>query len=335
MAIVYHEHYLDHYQDTYHPESPERLVAIRRKLKEEDLLSDVLTPEPATEDDLETIHTREHIDFIKSAGEGRLDMDTQSHEETYEIALLACGGAILAADTSFSQEKPAMALLRPPGHHAGPDYSGGFCYFNNIALAAQHLREKVDRVAVVDIDVHHGNGTSDIFSKRSDILYISTHQWGIFPGTGPITYAGEGAGEGYTVNLPFTGRCGDTTYVKAFDEIVEPVTNQFRPEALLVSLGGDAHYMDPLATLSLSSHGYITLADRLYEMAKTNCKGRISFYLEGGYHTRALAEIVAGIMGRFADKNLAIEFSKVYDGHLFGADIIERVKEIHSSYWKI
>jgi acetoin utilization deacetylase AcuC-like enzyme len=335
MAIIFHDRYLDHYQDAYHPESPERLIAIKAKLREEDLYTDVMTPETMGDEILETIHTPQHIDFIKSAGEGRLDMDTRSHEDTFEIALLACSGALLAAEKSFSEKKPAMALLRPPGHHAGPDYCGGFCYFNNISLAAQYLLGKVERVAIVDIDVHHGNGTSDIFSKRDDLLYISTHQWGIFPGTGPITYVGEAAGEGYTVNLPFTGRCGDTTYIKAFDDIVEPVVNQFRPQALLVSLGGDAHYMDPLATLTLSSQGYITLADRLYELAENHCEGRISFYLEGGYHTRALAEIVAGIMGSFADTNLSLEFSKVYDGHLFGEDVIKRVREIQGSYWKL
>ncbi|UCF07391.1 MAG: histone deacetylase, partial [Thermoplasmata archaeon] len=182
---------------------------------------------------------------------------------------------------------------------------------------------------------HPGTGTSDIFSARSDVLYISTHQGGIVPGTGPIDFVGRDGGEGFTVNIPLSSRCGDTTYEKAFDELVEPVISQFRPQAMLVSLGGDAHYMDPLATLTLSSPGFISLSDRLYELAKTHCEGIISFYLEGGYHIRALAEVVAGIMGRFCDRNLPLEFSKVYDGHIFGEEIIDRAREIQGSYWKV
>lgn len=335
MTIVYHQQYLNHYQDAYHPESPERLIAINTKLEEEGLLRNVLTPESLQEKDLEQIHTKEHIDFIKSVGEGRIDMDTKSHEDTYDIALLACGGAILAAETSFFKKKPAMALLRPPGHHAGADYCGGFCYFNNIALAAEHLRRKVDKVAIVDIDVHHGNGTSDIFCERSDILYISTHQWGIFPGTGPINYIGEGSGENFTVNIPLTSRCGDSTYENAFDRVLEPILSQFKPNALLVSIGGDAHYMDPLAGLTLSSTAYVSLAERLIKKADELCGGQIAFYLEGGYHTMALAEIIAGIIGKFHDNDISLTFANVYDMDTLGKEIIDRVVEIQGTYWKL
>jgi acetoin utilization deacetylase AcuC-like enzyme len=335
MAIVYHQKFLDHYQDAYHPESPERLIAINTKLEEVGHYRNVLTPKSAQEKDLEKIHTAEHIEFIKSVGEGRIDMDTKSHEETFDIAMLACGGAILAAETSYSKKKPVMALLRPPGHHAGPDYCGGFCYFNNIALAAEHLRKKVDKVAIVDIDVHHGNGTSDIFCERSDVLYISTHQWGIFPGTGPINYIGERSGEHYTINIPLTSRCGDTTFENAFDRVIEPVLSQFEPKALLVSIGGDAHYMDPLANLTLSSTAYVSLAQRLMNLANKFTKGQIAFYLEGGYHTGALAEVIAGIVGKFKEDTIQFAFSNVYDMDTLGKEIIDRVVEIHGAYWKL
>lgn len=335
MAIIFHPRYLDHYQNSYHPESPERLLAINTKLDEERLNREVLTPEPASENDLEKIHTPTHINFIKNVGEGRIDLDTVSHEETFEIALLACGGALLAADNSFFERKPAMGLLRPPGHHAGADYCGGFCYFNNIALAAQHLLDKVKRVAIVDIDVHHGNGTSDIFCKRKDVLYISTHEWGIFPGTGPVNYVGEGEGEGYTVNIPFPSRTGDMSYTLAWEEIIEPILDQFKPEALLMSVGGDAHYMDPLASLTLSSLGYVSLAEKLIRCAKRFCDGRVSFYLEGGYHTGALADIICGIVGKFYDKETPIFFSEVYDLDTLGRDTINELKEIQSRYWKL
>ena len=335
MAIIYHPQYLNHYQDTHHPESPARLTAIHAKLEEERLLKDVLTPKPVSEKVLETIHTPEHIAFIKNVGEGRIDLDTRSHENTFEIALLASGGGILAAEHSFSKRQPTMALLRPPGHHAGPNYGGGFCYFNNIALAAEHLRNKVDRVAIVDIDVHHGNGTSDIFCRRNDVLYISTHQWGIYPGTGPLTYVGEEQGEGFTVNIPLSSKCGDTTYMTAFEDVMAPILSQFRPKALLVSVGGDAHYMDPLANMTLSTQGYISLAQRLMNTAKKLSEGRISFYLEGGYHTGALAELIAGIVGKFHDIETSKLFSEVYDLDTMGKDVIDRVKEIHGTYWKM
>jgi acetoin utilization deacetylase AcuC-like enzyme len=335
MAIIYHPRYLDHYQDSYHPESPNRLITINARLEREDLNKDVLTPEPILEKDLEKIHTPEHIDFIKSVGEGRIDFDTQSHIDTFDIALLACGGAILAAETTFTKNQPAMALLRPPGHHAGPDYCGGFCYFNNLALAAEYLLKNVSKVAIVDIDVHHGNGTSDIFCQRKDVLYISTHQWGVYPGTGPIDYVGEENGEGFTVNIPLTSRCGDSTYYKAFEEVVEPILKQYEPEAFLVSIGGDAHYMDPLASLTLSSKAYIQLAKILLDKAKELCESRISFYLEGGYHTGALAEVIAGIVGQFQGKEISLDFNDVYDRAIFGEDIIEKVKDVQGEFWSL
>jgi acetoin utilization deacetylase AcuC-like enzyme len=335
MSIIYHPRFLDHYQTRHHPESPERLTAINAKLDEERLLNDVLEPLATTEEDLQRIHTKEHIHFIKYVGEGRIDLDTMSHEDTFEIALLASGGAVLAQERSFFEKKPQVALLRPPGHHAGPNYCGGFCYFNNIALAASHLLDKVKRVAIVDIDVHHGNGTSDIFAQRDDVLYISTHQWGIFPGTGPANYVGEGNGEGYTVNVPFPPKAGDSSYQAAWDEIIDPILNQFKPEAILMSIGGDAHYMDPLANLTLSTLTYVSLAEKLQGIAKKYGDNRISFYLEGGYHTGALADIICGIVAKFNYIEPPIFFSEMYDLDVIGRDAIEETKEAIASYWKL
>ncbi len=326
---------MNHYQDSYHPESPQRLTAILSRLEEERLYKDILSPEPASMTDLKKVHTKEHVDFIRSVGEGRIDMDTVSHEETFDIALLAAGGGMLAAEKSYTERKPALGLLRPPGHHAGTDYCGGFCYFNNIAIATQTLRKDVKKVAIIDIDVHHGNGTSDIFSKRSDVLYISTHQWGIFPGTGPYNYVGEGEGKGFTVNLPFPSRTGDTTYEAAWEEVVKPVLLQYKPEAILVSIGADAHYMDPLATLTWSSLGYISFADNLIKTAKKLCEGRISFFLEGGYHIGAQADIIAGIVGKFHDVQTPVIFKEIYDLDVIGKVTIENVKEVQASYWKL
>jgi acetoin utilization deacetylase AcuC-like enzyme len=335
MTIIFHPRYLDHYQTPNHPESPERLTAINTKLEEERLFSDVLEPMATTEEDLERIHSKAHIDFIKYVGEGRIDLDTQSHEDTFEIALLACGGAVLAQERSFFERRPVIALLRPPGHHAGPNYTGGFCYFNNIALAASHLLDKVKKVAIVDIDVHHGNGTSDIFSNRNDVLYISTHQWGIFPGTGPANYIGEEHGKGYTVNVPFPAKSGDSSYQAAWEEIIDPILNQFKPEAVLMSIGGDAHYMDPLANLTLSTLTYVSMVEKLQEIAKKYSDNRISFYLEGGYHTGALADIICGMAAKFNYIEPPIFFSEMYDLDVIGKETINEVRDVHSSYWKL
>jgi acetoin utilization deacetylase AcuC-like enzyme len=335
MTLIYHPRFLDHYQTPHHPESPERLVAINSKLEEEKLLTDVLEPYATTEEDLQRIHTKEHIEYIKAVGEGRIDLDTMSHEDTFEIALIACGGAVLAQERAFFDRKPSIALLRPPGHHAGPDYCGGFCYFNNIALAAEHMLDKVKKVAILDIDVHHGNGTSDIFAKRKDVLYISTHQWGIFPGTGPSNYIGEEAGKGYTVNLAFPSKTGDSSYQTAWEEVIDPILNEFKPEAILMSIGGDAHYMDPLASLTLSSLGYLSIVDKVEGLAKKYCGDRFSIYLEGGYHTGALADIICGIQAKFNYIEPPIFFGEMYDLDVIGRDAIEATKEVHASYWKL
>jgi acetoin utilization deacetylase AcuC-like enzyme len=335
MAIIYHSDYLNHYQDRYHPENPSRLEAIKSKLELEGLFQDVLTPKPADVRAVENTHKSEYIKFIQNFGEGRIDYDTRSHEETYDIAMLACGGAVLATDVAFKDKKSSFALLRPPGHHAGPDYAGGFCYLNNIAIAAGSLLDRMKRIAIVDVDVHHGNGTWDIFNHRKDVLYISTHEWGIFPGTGAIDDCGKNAGEGFTVNVPFESGCGDSTYMMAFKDVVLPILSQYKPEMILVSIGVDAHYMDELSTLTLSSPGYMSLLKGLIEVAKNTCDNRISFMLEGGYNLKALAEVFSGIIGEEAGKKIDFEYSDVHDTECVGKDIVKSVVEIQSGYWKV
>jgi acetoin utilization deacetylase AcuC-like enzyme len=249
--------------------------------------------------------------------------------------MLACGGAVLAAETAFTDKKPSVALLRPPGHHSGPDYTGGFCYFNNIAIAASAMLKKVNRVAIVDIDVHHGNGTWDIFNHRKDVLYISTHEWGIYPGTGAIDDCGKDNGEGFTVNIPLESGCGDSTFMTAFNEVVSPILLQYKPGMMLVSIGTDAHYMDELATLTLSTPGYISLLNQLTTMAQELCSSRIAFMLEGGYNLKALSEVFSGYIGGQEGRDMAVEYTDIHDKDNLGKDIIESVSELQSRYWKI
>ena len=187
-----------------------------------------------------------------------------------------------------------MPLARPPGHHAGPDYGGGFCYLNNVAVAAADQVAQGRRVAILDYDPHPGNGTSEICADDATALYVSTHQYGIYPGTGAAEDVGMGEGRGFNVNIPFTAGCGDASFHAAYDEIIEPIVRAYRPDVILVSLGVDAHYRDPLTSLALSSAGYVDLLARTARLAKDVCGRRLVVALEGGDHLPALAEGVAG-----------------------------------------
>jgi acetoin utilization deacetylase AcuC-like enzyme len=333
--IVYHPKYLEHILDRFHPESPQRLEAILRKLEESGLMDGYLVPEDASREEILLVHTPEYVDLIQNYGEGRIDYDTALHTETYEIAVLSVGGGLLAARRSFEEKKPYIVLNRPPGHHAGPGMGGGFCYFNNVAIAAKVLLQDIDRVAILDYDGHHGNGTSDVFQNSKDVVYMSTHQRGIFPGTGAANFVGEGEGEGHIVNVPFPGGSGDMSYHQAFDELFHPVLNQFKPDMILLSFGGDSHYRDPLTGLALSSPGYVDLINKTLDAARQLCEGRFAVYLEGGYDLEALAEVVAGMVALFRDKELHMRFIDIADTTGIGRDAIEAAKESHSSYWKL
>jgi len=335
MKIVYHDRYLDHIQNQGHPESPRRLQAIKDRLKEEGLWNNVITPGPATTDQVKSVHTPQYISYLENFGEGYLDPDTYSREETFEIALLAAGGALEAARLMWENKETVFALPRPPGHHAESGSSGGFCYINNIAVAAKSIVPRAKRVAVIDIDVHHGNGTNEMFHKTDEVFYSSTHQYGIFPGTGSIQDVGYADGEGFTMNIPLTWKMGDSTFYSAYRDIIFPAIRQYKPGAILVSIGGDAHYMDPLAGLTLSTAGYLELVKEMMDLAGDLCQGRIGFYLEGGYDVDVLAEIMAGAVGLSVGKKVSTKHNKVYDDSVMGSDIIRSAEAIQGEYWDL
>ncbi|MCK4299476.1 MAG: histone deacetylase, partial [Planctomycetes bacterium] len=295
-----------------------------------------LEPGPATMEDLLRVHTEEYLDMLKNFGEGPLDPDTYSRPETWEIASLAAGGGVLAGDTAFAEKRPVFALLRPPGHHATAFRAMGFCYLNNIAISgAKIVAEGKGKVAMVDIDLHHGNGTNDSFLERDDVLYVSTHQYPHYPGSGTLGAIGEGKGEGYTVNLPFPAGCGDATFEYAFETLIEPVVTQFEPSMIMVSIGGDSHYSDPLGGLTLSSQGYMAVIDRLLGLSRDLCEGRISFYLEGGYNVDALAEIISGIVARFHGETIEYRYQEVRDKDRAGKAVVDKVAATLKDIWKL
>lgn len=335
MAVFFNEEFYGHSQSPFHPESPERLRGIVQKLKLHGLWEDVISSRMESQEHLKLIHDEDYIDFIRTCGECNITMDTYVHPETYEIAALSAECALDAARHSKNECEPSFALTRPPGHHAGPNYGMGFCYFNNIAIAAAYLLSQGDKkVAIIDYDVHHGNGTEQIFASRSDVLYISIHQANIFPGSGSADFLGKGGGEGFTVNVPLASGCGDSTYDCTYSDIVSPIVRQFSPDALLVSLGVDSHYRDPLASMTLSSPGHVRGATELVRLSEI-CGKRITFFLEGGYDVPALSEVVAGVVGSFRGVDVPMEFTDIVDNSCLGRGTIEHCRRNASEYWDL
>jgi len=333
MDVIFDNRYMEHAHPPPHPERPERLAAVLKYVEEQKLDANFIAPESLSKEHISETHSPTYVDFIESY-KGYMDPDTFIADNTYEVACLAAGGGITAMERLMKDgSEPIMVLARPPGHHAGEDYGCGFCYFNNIAISADHMARKGRKVAILDIDVHHGNGTSDIFQARNDVLYISTHQWGIFPGTGSLKACGSDEGEGSTVNIPFHGGAGDSSYLTAWLELIEPVLEQYKPDDLLVSIGGDAHYMDPLATLDLSSQGYLEMCRNIMKFAEVHCGNRLAFFLEGGYHLYALAEVVGGIIAY--PKKLPLRYTQVSDDACQGRDVLDDVKKVQSEYWNL
>ena len=337
MPVYFDEAFLRHRQTAYHPERPERLVRTMAMAHELKLAVETPSFGEATDEQLLRVHEGSYLDLLRDFGEGPYDGDTYVRPETYGIARLAAGAGIAAARDSLRSRRSNIVLARPPGHHSGRNYAGGFCYLNNVAIAARALQseEGVERVAILDWDVHHGNGTSDLFYKDPTVLYVSTHQWGIFPGTGPAEATGEGEGAGYNVNLPFLQGMGDATFKYAMDRVVRPVVERFGPGAILVSLGVDAHYEDPLGGLTLSSQGFVEAYLVAHELGRDLGLGGATYYLEGGYNIDALAEVVWGVHEGFRGASVPYAFTDVADIEGLGNAIVDRVRALHSKRWRL
>lgn len=296
-ALIYHPIFLQHDTGPHHPERASRLQSILRKLKKTGLIDKLTLVEPqqASVDDIALVHPEDYVMSIKrscAAGGGSLDPDTVVSKDSYEAALFATGAMKTAADLVFKGEADnAFCMVRPPGHHARPAQAMGFCLFNNVAIAARYIqyKHKPNRILIVDWDVHHGNGTEEIFYNDPSVFYISLHQYPHYPGTGPKESRGTGKGKGFNLNIPMPAGSSDTEYIKAFQEIALPAINDFKPEFILISAGFDGHKDDPLSSINLTESGYHEMTRILKAAAQTHCKNRIISVLEGGYNLLSLA----------------------------------------------
>jgi acetoin utilization deacetylase AcuC-like enzyme len=304
MTLLYTDPLFLKHDTGRHVEIPDRLRAITARLEKADLIKKCTAGsyQPLGEEAVARVHAARQIQTVKQLaahGGGNIDPDTVVGPDSYTVALAAAGACVAAVDAVIKgDDKRALCLVRPPGHHATPTRSMGFCLFNNLALAADHAKKEhgLSRVLVVDWDVHHGNGTQDVFYEDPQVMFFSVHRFGMgfYPGTGDVDETGSGKGLGYTRNVPLRWGTSRAEYRERFAKALEECADKIKPELVLLSAGFDAHARDPIGSLGLETEDFVTLTQQVLAVAKTHAQGRLVSCLEGGYNLQALAESVQG-----------------------------------------
>ena len=343
VLVVKDERYTHHLENVPHIESPRRVQAMHEALQDPSLQGKWidLKPRAATEEELAWVHTKEYIQRVaQSAGKEltSFDLDTQATTRSYEAACLGVGGVFTLLDEIVSGKgKRGFACIRPPGHHAEADKAMGFCLFNNIALGARYLKERhgMKKVMIIDIDLHHGNGTQAAFYDTDEVLYVSSHHFPSYPGTGKWGEVGSGKGEGFTINIPLGKGQRDEDFARIVYFLLNPVAQAYQPEMILISCGFDLYEHDRLGAMRVTPEGYGLITFFLLAVAEKVCRGRIAFIMEGGYSLRGIRECgfrvmqelcgVSNMDGKKLDRVLGSSPRKVPS--------LQKVMEVHSKYW--
>lgn len=305
-GVVIDRRFMDHDMGAWHVESPARIETLLRLLEDEPPVPfEPIPPRPATVDELAYVHERGYIDLVRSTSGQTMpmDADTIAGPKTWDTALLAAGGFLESLDRVMDGAVPnALALVRPPGHHAEASRAMGFCFFNNAAIGVEHLlrRHGLRRILVVDWDLHHGNGTEQAFYERRDVLYFSIHQSPLFPGTGATRFFGHGEGFGYNLNVPLLPGKGDADFLGILEGLLAPVAAEFQPEFVVASIGFDIAAGDPLGGMTVTTRGFGLLTASLAAMAAATAGGRLALVLEGGYDLAALRDGTAEVLRTLA-----------------------------------
>jgi acetoin utilization deacetylase AcuC-like enzyme len=337
-AVVVDKEYLKHLPGASHPERPERIqVMIDLATGLDPRKYALLPPRSASRFDVERTHGVDHVRLIESTSTVNryaLDGDTITSRDSFGVALLAVGGFLSVLDSIATNESAnGFALVRPPGHHALRNRAMGFCLFNTMAIGAEYLKRQhgAQRIMIVDWDVHHGNGTQDAFYDDPSVLFLSTHQFPFYPGTGAINEIGTGAGEGYTINVPLPAGCADREYLQVFQDVVVAAAEKFHPEWILVSAGFDPHQRDPLGGMEVTELGFAGMARTVIDLARKFAAGRIAFLLEGGYDLAGLRSSAAAVLAELQtqEKNSA-KHLRLGDSRI--ETLIRRVLQVHEKY---
>jgi acetoin utilization deacetylase AcuC-like enzyme len=341
-GIVKDDKYLKHCPGEDNPECPQRLQVLYAMLDEADMAGrfKAVSPRSATRDELHRVHSPDYVKLLEAteaAPSTSLDSDTETCALSHEAALLAAGGLCRAVDLVCSGELDnAFALIRPPGHHAERSCAKGFCLYNNVAIASKFAQTQLglERVLIVDWDLHHGNGTQHCFEQDPSVLYFSVHQRRSFPGTGKFREKGKNEGEGFTVNLPLPAGCGDGDYLFLFEKILKPMAVEFSPELVLVSAGFDIHVADPLGSMAVTAQGFAGLTRSVMEMADTSCQGKLVMTLEGGYNLGALRDSVKAVLLELANLTMTDTSKLLANADRKKVDrVLRKAWRIHGRHW--